>query len=214
NATFSSSQYFLMNHSGLLYQESCQDVKQYIGLLLENEPYQQGLSRWIQKQNHLTNADFVEEIATKSENNFMYLRCVLPALADGFYDNKPLDELPIGLQGYYENHWQLMGMTTKPLPKNKIKIVYVMCALRSAASRGVIAKYSKQNELTVQEVLNDWAQFLQKQENYQPPRYRFYHESFRDFLHRQDVVQAAGINLPDISAEVADIMTEGLPGYE
>jgi hypothetical protein len=189
-------------------------VKEYIWLLINDAEYKQGLSQWIQKQNHVSNADFVEEVASISENNFMYLRCVLPAIANGFYDNKPLDELPVGLQGYYENHWQLMGMTTKPLPKNKIKIVYVMCALRSAASRAVIAKYSKQKELTVQEVLDGWAQFLQKQENYQPPRYRFYHESFRDFLHRQDIVQATGVNLPNISAEVADIMAEGLPGYE
>ncbi|MBW4504311.1 MAG: XRE family transcriptional regulator [Scytonema hyalinum WJT4-NPBG1] len=195
-------------------ERSSQDVKEYIWLLINDAEYKQGLSQWIQKQNHVSNADFVEEVASISENNFMYLRCVLPAIANGFYDNKPLDELPVGLQGYYENHWQLMGMTTKPLPKNKIKIVYVMCALRSAASRAVIAKYSKQKELTVQEVLDGWAQFLQKQENYQPPRYRFYHESFRDFLHRQDIVQATGVNLPNISAEVADIMAEGLPGYE
>ncbi|QDL07827.1 hypothetical protein DP113_07820 [Brasilonema octagenarum UFV-E1] len=192
---------------------SSQDVKEYIWLLLNDKEYQQGLSQWIQKQN-LSNPDFVEEVATKSENNFMYLRCVLPAMANGFYENKPLDELPVGLEGYYYSHWEIMGMTTKPLPKNKIKIIYVMCALRSAASRAVVAKYSKQNELTVQEVLDRWAQFLQKQENYQPPRYRFYHESFRDFLHRQDIVQAAGVNLPDISAEVADNMTEGLFGYE
>ncbi|NEU71334.1 XRE family transcriptional regulator [Hassallia byssoidea VB512170] len=194
-------------------ERSSQDVKEYIWLLLNDGEYKQGLSQWIEKQN-LSNTEFVEEVATKSENNFMYLRCVLPAIAEGFYNNKPLDELPVGLQGYYENHWQLMGMTSKPLPKNKIKIVYVMCALRSAASREVIAKYSKQNELTVQEVLNGWAQFLQKQENNQSPRYRFYHESFRDFLHRQDIVQAAGVNLPDISAEVADNITGGLFGDE
>ncbi|NET05808.1 MAG: hypothetical protein F6K16_14115 [Symploca sp. SIO2B6] len=191
-------------------QASNRDVKEYIWQLLDDGEYKQGLSQWIEKQNHISTNDFVEEIARNSENNFMYLRCVLPAIAEGFYNDKPLDELPVGLQGYYENHWQLMGMTTKPLPRNKIKIVYVMCALRGAASREVIAKYSKQNELTVQEVLEGWAQFLQKQESYQPPRYRFYHESFRDFLHRRDIVQAAGVNLPDISAEVADNITEGL----
>ncbi len=85
-----------------------------------------------------------------------------------------------------------------------------MCVFRSSASAQVIAKYSKQNQLTVQEVLNGWAQFLQKQESYQPPRYRFYHESFRDFLHRQDIVQAAGVNLSDIRAEFAKNMTKGL----
>ncbi|NJM23327.1 MAG: helix-turn-helix domain-containing protein [Richelia sp. RM2_1_2] len=191
-------------------QESVQDVKEYIRELLTDVKYQQGLDEWIQQQNHISHEDFVETIAVKSENNFMYLRCILPAIAEGYYNDKPLDELPVGLQGYYENHWHIMGMIAKPLPKNKIKIVYVMCVLGSAASREVIAKYSKQNALTVQEVLDGWAQFLQKQESYQPPRYRFYHESFRDFLHRQDIVQAAGVNLPDISAEVADSMTEGL----
>lgn len=190
-------------------QKSTQDVKEYIWLLLNDGEYKQGLSQWIQKQN-LSNTDFVEEVATKSENNFMYLRCVLPAMANGFYENKPLNELPVGLEGYYYSHWEIMGMTSKPLPKNKIKIVYVMCALRSAASRKEIAESSKQNELTVQEVLDGWAQFLQKQENYQPPRYRFYHESFIDFLHRQDIVQAAGVNLTVISAEVGDNITGGL----
>jgi transcriptional regulator with XRE-family HTH domain len=191
-------------------QESTQDVKEYIRQLLNDGKYQQSLARWIQKQNHISHDHFVEEIATKSENNFMYLRCILPAIADGFYDNKAFHELPIGLQGYYENHWHIMGMTANPLPRNKIKIVYVMCALRSAASREVIAKYSKQSELNVQEVFDGWAQFLQKQESYQPPRYRFYHESFRDFLQRRDIVQSAGVNLPNISAEVAETMTEGL----
>jgi lambda repressor-like predicted transcriptional regulator len=189
-------------------ERSSQDVKEYIWLLINDAEYKQGLSLWIEKQN-LSNPDFVEEVATKSENNFMYLRCVLPAISDGFYDKKPLDELPVGLQGYYENHWQLMGMTTKPLPKNKIKIVYVMCALGRAASREMIAKYSKQKELTVQEVLDGWAQFLQKQENEQPPRYRFYHESFRDFLHRQDIVQAAEADLRKINAELFKMITRG-----
>jgi hypothetical protein len=191
-------------------QESIQDVKEYIRQSLSDNKYKQGLNQWIQKQNHISNDDFVNEIARKSENNFMYLRCILPAIADGFYDNKAFHELPVGLQGYYENHWQIMGMTAKPLPKNKIKIVYVMCALRSAASREVIAKYAKQSELTVQEVLEAWAQFLQKHESSESPRYRFYHESFRDFLQRRDIVQAAGVNLPEISAEVAETITKGL----
>ncbi|MEA5528978.1 hypothetical protein VB638_05135 [Dolichospermum sp. UHCC 0684] len=34
--------------------------------------------------------------------------------------------------------------------------------------------------------------------------------SFRDFLQRQDIVQAAGVSLPEIGAEVANNMGEGL----
>jgi hypothetical protein len=85
-----------------------------------------------------------------------------------------------------------------------------MCALKSAVSREMIVKYSQEDAFTVQEVLKNWTQFLQKQENYQPPRYRFYHESYRDFLERQDIVQAAGVSLPEISAVIAKNMGEGL----
>ncbi|MDM3858847.1 MAG: hypothetical protein PT118_03170 [Aphanizomenon gracile PMC644.10] len=193
------------------YQDkSNDDVKAYILEFMALPNYQLGLDNWINKQNGLNKAQFVDTIAAKSENNFMYLRLVLEAIADGFYQDQQLKELPEGLERYYADHWRIMGMITKPLPKDKIKIIYVMCALKTPVSREMIVKYSQEDALKVQEVLKDWTQFLQKQENYQPPRYRFYHESYRDFLERQDIVEAAGVSLPQISAEVAQNMGEGL----
>jgi hypothetical protein len=193
------------------YQDkSNDDVKAYILEFLGLEKYKAGLEKWINQQNDLSKPKFVDTIAAKSENNFMYLRYLLEAIADGFYKDEKLEQLPAGLQGYYESHWRIMGMTTRPLPKDKIKIIYVMCALKSPVSREMIVKYSQEDDLTVQEVLKGWTQFLQEQKIYQPSRYRFYHESFRDFLLRQDVVEAAGVSLPQISAEVAKNMGEGL----
>ncbi|MBD1213696.1 MAG: hypothetical protein H9534_13320 [Dolichospermum circinale Clear-D4] len=193
------------------YQDkSNDDVKAYILEFMALPKYKLGLEKWINQQNDLSKPKFVDTIAAKSENNFMYLRYVLEAIADGFYQDEKLEQLPAGLQGYYESHWRIMEMTKKPLPKDKIKIIYVMCALKSAVSREMIVKYSQQDDFTVQEVLKDWTQFLQEQKTYQPPRYRFYHESFRDFLQRQDIVEAAGVSLPQISAEVANNMGEGL----
>jgi hypothetical protein len=193
------------------YQDkSNDDVKAYILEFLSLEKYKAGLENWINQQNDLSKPKFVDTIAAKSENNFMYLRLVLEAIVNEVYKDEKLEELPAGLQGYYASHWRMMGMTKKPLPKDKIKIIYVMCALKSAVSREMIVKYSQQDDLTVQEVLKDWTQFLQEQKTYQPPRYRFYHESFRDFLIRQDIVEAAGVSLPQISAEVAQNMGEGL----
>ena len=190
--------------------KSNDDVKAYILEFLGLEKYKPGLEKWINQQNHLSKPKFVDTIAAKSENNFMYLRYVLEAIAEGFYQDEKLEELPAGLQGYYESHWRIMGMTNRRLPKDKIKIIYVMCALKSAVSREMIVKYSQEDNLTVQEVLKGWTQFLQEQKTYQPPRYRFYHESFRDFLQRQDIVEAAGVILPEISAEIANKMDEGL----
>jgi hypothetical protein len=193
------------------YQDkSNDDVKAYILEFLSLEKYKAGLENWINQQNDLSKPKFVDTIAAKSENNFMYLRYVLEAIADGVYKDEKLEELPAGLQEYYYSHWRIMEMTKKPLPKDKSKIIYVMCALKSAVSREMIVKYSQEDAFTVQEVLKNWTQFLQKQENYQPPRYRFYHESYRDFLERQDIVQAAGVSLPEISAVIAKNMGEGL----
>ncbi|MTJ15634.1 MULTISPECIES: ATP-binding protein [unclassified Dolichospermum] len=193
------------------YQDnSKEDVEEYIWEFLSLGKYKAGLENWINQQNDLSKPKFVDTIAAKSENNFMYLRYVLEAIAEGFYQDEKLEELPKGLEGYYETHWRIMGMTTRPLPKDKIKIIYVMCALKSPVSREMIVKYSQEDNLTVQEVLKGWTQFLQEQKTYQPPRYRFYHESFRDFLQRQDIVEAAGVSLPEISAEVAKNMGEGL----
>lgn len=193
------------------YQDkSNDDVKAYILEFLGLEKYKAGLEKWINQQNDLSKPKFVDTIAAKSENNFMYLRYVLEAIAEGFYQDEKLEQLPAGLQGYYNSHWRIMGMTKKPLPKDKIKIIYVMCALKSAVSREMIVKYSQQDNLTVQEVVKGWTQFLQEQKTYQPSRYRFYHESFRDFLQRQDIVEAAGVSLPQIGAEVANKMDEGL----
>ena len=193
------------------YQDkSNDDVKAYILEFLGLEKYKAGLEKWINQQHDLSKPKFVDTIAAKSENNFMYLRYVLEAIAEGFYQDEKLEQLPAGLQNYYYSHWRIMGMTTKPLPKDKIKIIYVICALKSPVSREMIVKYSQEDDLTVQEVLKGWTQFLQEQKIYQPSRYRFYHESFRDFLLRQDVVEAAGVSLPQISAEVAKNMGEGL----
>jgi hypothetical protein len=186
------------------------DVKTYILEFIGLEKYKAGLEKWIHQQNDLSKPKFVDTIAAKSENNFMYLRYVLEAIAEGFYQDEKLEQLPAGLQGYYESHWRIMGMTKTPLPKDKIKIIYVMCALKSSVSREMIVKYSQEDNFTVQEVLKGWTQFLQEQKTYQLPRYRFYHESFRDFLQRQDIVEAAGVSLSEIGAEVANRMDEGL----
>jgi hypothetical protein len=51
---------------------------------------------------------FLEQLAEKSEGNFMYLQFVLRAIEEGRYLHKSLEEIPAGLRQYYEGHWRLM----------------------------------------------------------------------------------------------------------
>ena len=94
-----------------------------------------------------------------------------------------LEQFPQGLQGYYDFHWRRMGMTANPLPVEKIKIVYILGEVREPVSRRKICDFSGEDEYAVQQVLNEWKQFLHELMK-EEKRYSVYHSSFRDFLHR------------------------------
>jgi hypothetical protein len=178
------------------------------------------LRSWIERHpkqgdEPFTPARFVEQLATLSENNFMYLRYVLPEIERGAYRTLNADRLPTGLQGYYEDHWGVMGMTEKPLPRGKILILYVLCEVRHPVSCHMIAEYVAApaiDDLAVQEVLDEWKQFLTRYKSAVEVTYSIYHASFRDFLHRKDVMVAAGTSLPDINRLISRSLLEGLYG--
>jgi len=154
----------------------------------------------------MNGSEFINVLAEKSENNFMYLRYVLLDISKGFYETLGVKDVPTGLQGYYESHWNLMGMKSKPVPKDKIKIVYLLAESRQPISRALIANFAKESELTVQLVLNEWEQFLHRHPKENHMRYGFYHASFKEFLHRKDIIQAAGVSIDGINALIANTL--------
>jgi hypothetical protein len=79
----------------------------------------------------------VQALADKSENNFMYIRYVLPELARGAYAGIDLRQLPVGLKGYYRDHWDRMGMNQTPAPLLKINLLYLLSVTRTPISRGL-----------------------------------------------------------------------------
>lgn len=160
-----------------------------------------------------TQEDFIEKITDKSENNFMYLRYLLQDIEKGWYQDISLERFPQGLQQYYELHWRHMRMTDESR-QAKRKIVYILATVRQPVSCWLVSRYANEDELTVQEVLKEWEQFLPPQEIDRQTCYRVYHASFRDFLYRQDIVQAAGVTISGINTLIADRLLEGLFGDE
>jgi len=186
-------------------EESERDLGDYVRLKLETRP---GLSAWAEAHGIATDR-FVATLVERSQRNFMYLRHVLPEIEAGRYDDLDIRQLPLGLESYYEDHWRRMGMTARPLPRAKIRIVYVLSVALAPVTRSKIARFASDaalpvDELTVQEVLDEWDEFLHEQANAEGTAYNVYHASFRDFLHRRDVVQAAGVALPEIHALIAN----------
>ena len=147
---------------------------------------------------------FVEHMKAKSDGNFMYLHYVLPEIEKGAYKDLELESLPKGLQNYYEDHWIRMGMMKDPIPKEKLKIIYVLSEAGTALTIELLSKFSKEDSVTVQGVLDKWTQFLHMENTEKGMYHSFYHNSFRDFLLNKRIIQAAGIDLRQINEGISD----------
>ncbi|GAB1541908.1 hypothetical protein NUACC21_45810 [Scytonema sp. NUACC21] len=148
--------------------------------------------------------DFMNKIAEKSEKNFMYLRYILQDIESGLYVDVSLERFPQGLQGYYEFHWRRMGMMDKPLPTEKIKIVYILAEVRQPVSVKKICDFSSEDGSKVEEVIKEWKQFLHDLRKNEHIRYSVYHSSFRDFLHRRDILASHPVTLQDVHRRIAN----------
>ncbi|MFF1376229.1 hypothetical protein [Streptomyces sp. NPDC058308] len=164
-------------------------------------------------EQHIPLDRFVDVLAAKSEGNFMYLRHVLPELSDGLYRGLDIQQLPHGLENYYESHWRLMGMTARPSPRTKVWVMYVLCELTAPVSTALLTKVMGEvnpeaDAIAVQEVLTEWRQFLRRERTPDGPRHSIYHSSFRDFLHQRETVASAGLSLAGVNEVIADVLWE------
>lgn len=185
-------------------EENRSDVETFITKALARPP----LAAWIAAR-PLKEPEFVTVLARRSENNFMYLFHVLPEIESGAYQDLDIEQLPAGLIGYYDDHWTRMGMMVKPLPRVKLRLIYILSEARKPVSRRLLSEFAtdtaiRVDELDVQEVLDEWQQFLLEDHLEAHARYSVYHASFQDFLHRKDIVQAAGVTIEDINGLIAD----------
>lgn len=185
------------------FAENRADIMSYLSMALARP----GLAAWVE-ENGIGRDEAIATLAELSEDNFMYLRYVLPEIENGAYRRFGVNRLPRGLENYYDDHWRMMGMTARPLPRAKLLIVFTLCEARQAMSRALLASIVTDpvDELTVQEVLDDWRQFLHEDWIGDPPRYSLYHTSFRDFLHRKDIVQAAGLTTEWVHGRIVDAL--------
>jgi len=178
-------------------RENLEDIEEH----LRARARSRRLANWRRKQK-LSMSEFVAGMLAKSAGNFMYLSYVLPEIESGNYADLTIKRLPVGLENYYEDHWRRMGMAAKPGSQLKIKVIYTLSVVREPVSRSLLADFCREAEATVQDVLDEWKQFLSTSGEGTGRRYSVYHASFRDFLHRKDIVQAAGADLKGIRVAI------------
>ena len=101
-------------------------------------------------------------------------------------------------------------MRADPLPRDRIRIVYVMAEAQRPVSRSLIADFAQEDPILVQHVIDDWQPFLHEQVIEGETRYSLYHTSFLDFLHGKEIVQAAGETIEGIHKAIADNLWQEL----
>jgi hypothetical protein len=185
-----------------------------VDLYLRNRFDEPRIARRIE-QSRVSPTDFVRRLTEMSEGNFMYLQYTLIDIGSSreFDLDRFLRVLPQGLENYYREHWQRMGMATDTDPTVNAWILYVLCEASkplpawvvSSALRPVTAEASP---ALVQQRFDQWSQFLHTDMSVSPANYSIYHASFRDFLHRHDVVANAGVDLRGVAQVIADLMWE------
>jgi hypothetical protein len=195
-------------------EENQHDIQEYIRFCLNNDPeHKDGLQTWIKNKN-ITPDAFVNELATKSDNNFMYLRYVLPAIAEGKYDDLNLTQLPQGLQNYYQTHWERMKMDDEA-QKMKVIVLYILVEFARPIPCEKIAAIAEQDEYEVQKILDDWFEYLRKQPEDGYDCYSIYHASFLNFLKpkkelnpekRKQLLQEVNQKIANYGKKIKDIV--------
>lgn len=186
------------------------DIKEYIdfGLNHADSEYKDGLRKWIQSRN-IADATFVQQVADKSENNFMYLRYVLPAIAKGDYKDLSLKQLPDGLQEYYQSHWVRMEIDAKSGQLMEI-VLYILLEIETPIPCEMIAGIAKEDECDVEAVLDKWVEYLKKQKIEREICYTIYHGSFLDFLKAKREMDSKRKIFREVNQRIAEYLEMGM----
>jgi hypothetical protein len=186
------------------------DIKKYIEFVINTDSeYKNGLRDWIQSRS-IPDTVFVDQVANKSENNFMYLRYVLPAIAKGDYNDFSLTQLPDGLRQYYQNHWVRMGMDAKPGQLMEI-VLYILLEIGTPIACEMIAGIAEVDECDVAQVLEDeWVEYLKKQNVDGEICYSIYHASFLDFLKSKREMDSTRRIFQQVNQRIAEYLEEGM----
>lgn len=183
--------------------ESRKDVEQFIRNSLARPEIAARLSGVADRE------PVIASLLDSSEFNFMYLVYVLRDIEQGRMPPDDLHRLPQGLSGYYERHLERM-LAKGTGAVLSLQTIYALATIREPVPASLLASVVCVTELEVITLLADWAQFLLIDSGGGRLRYALYHQSFCDFLTKNDTVRAAGVDLGEISSTVGHRLIDRL----
>jgi hypothetical protein len=172
-----------------------QDIRSYIERELAGPfggNFTERIAAW-----RITESTFVDTLARKSQGNFMYIVHMLASIRLNRLSEEAMDDieqLPVGLSGYYHMHWEVMKKRWVPSLWHKHEsAVRCLALMQSPVSPTMLLELAGEKNLPgvdeslVLRVFTDWREFLNEQWNrqYREKRYYIYHDTFREFLEHE-----------------------------
>jgi hypothetical protein len=163
-----------------------------IELFLTNRLAEREFQPWLDAK-QWTLEEAAADLARRSENNFMYLHYVLQEIARGQFQ-EARESLPVGLRGYYQDHWRRMGMAGGHAADLKHDVLQLLAVIRGPVTIQLLAEILGCPVGDVSAVIVEWSEFLHSTEDNGSTHYRLYHSSFQDFLLSQEAMRGRNPN--------------------
>ncbi len=201
-----------ISEQGSLYleQDAAGNVED-ITLYVEGQTPQPGIQAYIQRH-RINDSVFIQHIVGQSQGNFIYLRMVLPEIETGAYTDLELNSIPAGLNSYYEDHWRRMRQQNElDWFDDKLPVIVALTVVKEPVSIDLITDFSDiEDKRRIRAVLKDFDQFIFKTdveyEGSTQRRYRWYHDSFFEFIAATEDVADERVDLVQANKKIADNM--------
>lgn len=183
---------FLKTKSGLLIEAPSQVLDLAAYPEQNREDIRAYIRRYVNNDEELT-----AQLIANSENNFMYtsamlsdrLSQILPVISHSealaSHQASEFDGLPPSLEAYYQQHLDKMISANLPNEERELRLSVLKVLAEASSSAQAIASRIDVDEYDVEEVLEDWREFLRLEEVDGEIRYGVYHWSFGNFLSKQ-----------------------------
>ncbi|QSV53647.1 MAG: ATP-binding protein [Dolichospermum sp. UKL201] len=142
---------------------------------------ERSIKSWL-NTHQINEGEFITNLTNRSENNFMYVSQILTAITNNFYPqpSQLATSFPPQLETYYQQHLEkMLGSQHQDFP---LAVLKVLSQTTQPISVTDIANLLNTDEYDVEELLEDWLEFLQIETIFDSTTYKFYHDNFRQWL--------------------------------
>lgn len=142
---------------------------------------ERSIKSWL-NTHQINEAEFITNLTNRSENNFMYISQILAAITNNFYPqpSQIATSFPPPLETYYQQHLEkMLGSQYQDFP---LAVLQVLSQTKQPISVTDMANFLNTDEYDIEELLENWLEFLQIETIFDSTTYKFYHDNFRQWL--------------------------------